>query len=323
MPEAFICDAVRTPIGRYAGALSSVRRRRSRPDPDEGADRAQRQGRLGRGRRRDLRLRQPGGRGQPQRGAHGGRCWRGCRSRSAARPSTACAAPGMEATAQAARAIKLGEAELHDRRRRREHVPRALRDGARRPSRSRATPEIYDTTIGWRFVNPRMKELYGIDRWARPRRTSPSSTRSRARTRTPSRSRSQQRGAARRRNRPSRRRDRAGRRSRSAAATDDRSTRTSIRAPTPRWRRSPSCAPPFRDGGTVTAGNASGVNDGACALIIASEGAAKRARPDAARARDRPRPRAGVPPRIMGIGPVPATRKVLAQRSGSSSPTWT
>ena len=68
----------------------------------------------------------------------------------------------------------------------------------------------------------------------------------------------------------------------------------------------------FREGGTVTAGNASGINDGACALIIASEARGQGQRPDAARAHPGHRS-AGVPPRVMGIGPVPATQKLLAK----------
>ena len=69
----------------------------------------------------------------------------------------------------------------------------------------------------------------------------------------------------------------------------------------------------MRPDGTVTAGNASGVNDGACALLLASRGGRATPRPDAARARRRARPSAGVAPRIMGFGPAPATRKVLAK----------
>ena len=90
--DAFICDAVRTPIGRYGGALVVGAHRRPRRDPDQGADGAQPQGRLGGGRRRALRLRQPGRRGQPQRRPHVGAARRAAASRCRARPSTACAA---------------------------------------------------------------------------------------------------------------------------------------------------------------------------------------------------------------------------------------
>ena len=90
---------------------------------------------------------------------------------------------------------------------------------------------------------------------------------------------------------------------------------------TPRSRRWPSCRTPFRKGGTVTAGNASGVNDGAAALIIASEAAAKR-HGLTPLARILGGATAGVPPRIMGIGPAPASQKLLRAarpRTGADS----
>ena len=109
-------------------------------------------------------------------------------------------------------------------------------------------------------------------------------------------------------------------RSRSPDRKGDRcaSTRTSIRAPTRRSRRSPSSKPIVRAGGTVTAGNASGVNDGAAALILASAKRGGAARPDAARARPRPAPRPACRRAIMGIGPVPAIAQArrAARRQG-------
>ena len=87
---------------------------------------------------------------------------------------------------------------------------------------------------------------------------------------------------------------------------------TSICVPTPRWRCWRSCKTPFRDPGTVTAGNASGVNDGSAALILASEEGAKR-HGLTPRARVVAMATAGVPPRIMGIGPAPAVQKLLAK----------
>ena len=146
MPEAFICDAIRTPFGRYGGALASRPHRRPRRDPDPRADGAQPRRRLGRGRRRDLRLRQPGRRGQPQRRAHGAAARRAAAGGARRRRSTACAARASTRSAIAARAIKSGETSLDDRRRRREHDARAVRDGARRTARSRARAKIEDTT---------------------------------------------------------------------------------------------------------------------------------------------------------------------------------
>ncbi len=104
--------------------------------------------------------------------------------------------------------------------------------------------------------------------------------------------------------------DRSGRRRRAARPGRSSSTRTSIRAPTPRSRTLQKLKPIVRNPGTVTAGNASGINDGAAAIILASEEAAK-AHGLTPRARVLGMASAGVPPRIMGIGPVPSTRKLM------------
>ena len=103
--QAFICDAVRTPFGRYGGALVVGARRRPRRDPDRGADGAQPEGRLGGGRRRDLRLRQPGRRGQPQRRAHGALLAGLPVDVPGATINRLCGS-GMDAVGSAARAIK-------------------------------------------------------------------------------------------------------------------------------------------------------------------------------------------------------------------------
>ena len=153
------------------------------------------QRRLGGGRRRDLRLRQPGGRGQPQRRAHGARCSPGCRSRPRRdRQPPLRLGHGRGRHRGARDQGRRGRAD--DRRRRREHDARAVRAWARRESAFSRTAEIYDTTIGWRFVNPTMKDAVrrrfdaGDGRERRRR-----STRSRARTRMPSRCARQQRAA--------------------------------------------------------------------------------------------------------------------------------
>ena len=118
--------------------------------------------------------------------------------------------------------------------------------------------------------------------------------------------------------RPARPGDRAGHDPAAARASRSWSTATSIPAPTPRSRRSAKLPTPFRKGGTVTAGNASGVNDGAAALIVASEAAAKKhgltpRRPRRRRGGGRRARRA-----IMGIGPAPATQQAAGAASGSS-----
>ena len=178
----------------------------------------------------------------------------------------------------------------------------------------------YDSTLGWRFVNARMQALYGTQRSARPPSWSPRNTASRGRRRTRLRSRAS--GAGRRRRR------RGGSRTSSCAWTFRRAGRgrakgrrgvpsgsrwTSTPGPRRRrrsWRR---YRPVFRkQGGTVTAGNSSGINDGAAAVLLASEAGCKRLGRKAARPL-RASGVAGVEPRLMGLGPIPATRKALAR----------
>ena len=128
MNEAFICDAVRTPIGRYGGALAMRPHRRSRCDADSRADRAQPRGRLERRRRRGVRLRQPGRRGQSQRGAHGAAARRSAdRSARHDRQSPLRLEPRRRRHRRARDQVRRDVA--GDRRRRREHVARAVRDG--------------------------------------------------------------------------------------------------------------------------------------------------------------------------------------------------
>ncbi|SON53842.1 3-oxoadipyl-CoA/3-oxo-5,6-dehydrosuberyl-CoA thiolase [Hartmannibacter diazotrophicus] len=223
---------------------------------------------------------------------------------------------GMDAVITAARAIKAGEVDLV--------IAGGVESMSRAPfvmpkaetAYSRAA-EVHDTTIGWRFVNPLMKKQYGVD-------SMPETGENVAEDFEVSRAdqdafawRSQQKAAAAQAN---------GRLAKEIVAVTiprrkgdpvvverdehpraDTTMETLARLPTP-----------FRQGGTVTAGNASGVNDGAAALIIASEAAAKRhgltpiARVVGGAA-------AGVPPRIMGIGPAPATQKLCERLDLSPS----
>ena len=168
--------------------------------------------------------------------------------------------------------------------------------------------EIYDTTIGWRFVNPLMKRQYGVD-------SMPETAENVAEDFQISREdqdafawRSQQRaGAAMVSGRfaaeivPVTIASRKG----ETVVSEDEHPR-----PDTTLEALAKLKAPFRQGGTVTAGNASGVNDGACALVLASAEAAE-ANGLKPRARIVAMATAGVPPRIMGIGPAPATRKVL------------
>jgi 3-oxoadipyl-CoA thiolase len=214
---------------------------------------------------------------------------------------------GLEALIQAARAIRLGEADL------------VVAGGTESMSRApfvmgkADTPysrsaEVFDTTIGWRFVNPLIKEQYGID-------SMPETAENVAEEFQVSRAdqdafavRSQERALAAQQNGrlareispvviPQRKADPV------VVAQDEHPRRTSLEALA-------KLGTPFRAGGTVTAGNASGVNDGAAALLVASAEAVERhgLTPIAKVVTSHV---AGVPPRIMGIGPVPAVRGLL------------
>ncbi|HYF89297.1 3-oxoadipyl-CoA thiolase [Azospirillum sp.] len=310
MREAYICDAVRTPFGRYGGGLAPVR-------PDD----------LAAVPLKALMERNPGVE------------WSavddvilGCANqagednRNVARMAALLAGlpdavpgttvnrlcgSGMDSIGMAARAIKAGEAELI--------VAGGVESMTRAPfvmgksdSAFSRQAEIFDTTIGWRFVNPLMKAKFGID-------SMPETAENVAADYAISRAdqdafavRSQQR---------------AGR-----AQKSGRLAREIVPVSIPRRKGEPTViaadehlrpdttlealaklSTPFRkEGGSVTAGNASGVNDGAAAVIVASADAVKRYGLTP-RARVVGTAVAGVAPRVMGIGPAPATQKLLAR----------
>ncbi|WP_127599243.1 3-oxoadipyl-CoA thiolase [Nitratireductor alexandrii] len=310
MAEAFICDYVRTPIGRFGGALSPVR-------ADD----------LGAAPIRALIER------------NGGVDWQavddvfyGCANqagednRNVARMAALLAGlpidvpgstvnrlcgSGMDAVTIAARAIKAGEAEIM--------IAGGVESMSRAPfvmpkaaSAFSRNAEIYDTTIGWRFVNPLMKKQYGID-------SMPETGENVAEAFNVSRAdqdafavRSQAKAVA--------------------AQENGRLAKEIVPVTIPQRKGDPvvvdkdehpragttvealaKLGTPFKkEGGTVTAGNASGVNDGAAALIVASEAAAKKHGLTPI-ARILAGATAGVPPRIMGIGPAPATKKLCAR----------
>ncbi len=308
MPEAYICDAARTPIGRYGGALSAVR-----PD-DLGA--VPIAALMERNRSVDWAAVDDVYFGNANQAGEDNRNVARMSSLLAGLPVAVSGATvnrlcgsGLEALAQAGRAIRTGEASL------------AVAGGVESMSRApfvmgkaegafSRKAEIFDTTIGWRFVNPKMEEIYGIDSMGE---TAENLAEERQITREDQdrfalwsqqkTGRAQQAGwldaeivpvsVPRRRGAPV------------VVATDEhpRSDTTA--------EMLASLRPAFRRDGTVTAGNASGVNDGAAALLVAEEEAARR-HGLTPRGRIRGAASAGVPPRIMGIGPVPATRKVLA-----------
>jgi acetyl-CoA acyltransferase len=310
MPDAFICDAVRTPIGRYAGALAAVR-----PDDLAAVPLAA------------LKARNPGvDFGAVEDVVMGCANQAGEDNRNVARMALLLAGlpdtiggstvnrlcgSGMDALAIAARAVKAGEAGL------------MLAGGVESMTRAPfvmgksaeafgRSAEVFDTTIGWRFVNPRMRALHGID--SMPETAENVATEHGI-------SRADQDAFA------LRSQVRAG-----AAITAGRFAEEIVPVTISRRKGEPlvvsadehprpdttaealaKLPAPFRkEGGSVTAGNASGVNDGACAMFVASEAAAKR-HGLVPRARVVAAAVAGVPPRVMGVGPAPATRAVLAK----------
>ncbi len=307
MPDAFICDAIRTPVGRYGGGLSKVR------TDDLGA--APIKALMVRNNDVDW--------AQVDDVYYGSANQAGEDNRNVARMSGLLAGlplevggatvnrlcgSGMEATAQGARAIRVGEAEMV--------ITGGVESMSRAPfvmAKADAAfsrkAEIYDTTIGWRFVNPKMEELYGVDAMGE---TAENLAEERQITREDqdkfalwSQKKAEE---AQKLNRfaneivpvvvPQRRGEdtlmEADEHPRHGTTMEDLSE---LRAA-------------FKKGGSVTAGNASGVNDGAAALLLAAERAAIKhgLKP---RARIVGAAVAGVPPRIMGIGPAPATRKVF------------
>jgi len=309
MTDAFICDAVRTPIGRYGGALAGVRTddlaaipiaaliaRNPSLDPtaiDEvllGC--ANQAGEDNRNVARMAALLA----GLPV-DVPGATLNRLCGS-------------GLDALGMAARAIRAGDADLV--------IAGGVESMSRAPfvmpkadSAFSRTAEIYDTTIGWRFINPKLQRQYGVDSMPETGENVAADFGISREDQDRFALRSQQRAAA---------AQARGffeseiipveipqRKGKALSVTRDEHPR-----PETTLEQLSKLPTPFRANGTVTAGNASGVNDGSCALIVASESAA-------ARFGLEPRTRiittatAGVAPRIMGIGPVPASRKALTR----------
>lgn len=307
--DAYLCDGVRTPIGRYGGALSSVR------TDDLGAIPI-----------RALMARHP-----DLDPALVDELFYGCvnqageDNRNVARMSALLAGlpvevpavtvnrlcgSGLEAVAQAARALHAGQAQI------------AIAGGVESMSRAPLVmpkptaafsrhAEIHDSTIGWRFVNPRMEQLHGVDAMGE---TAENVAREHGISRADQDAfalRSQQRAAAAMRSgvlaeeiTPV---DVPGRKGAVTQVTEDEHPRADTTA-----ESLAALKPAFRKDGSVTAGNSSGVNDGAAALLLANDAAVSRhgLRP---LARIVGCASAGIAPRVMGFGPVPAVHKLLAQ----------
>ena len=308
MTEAFLCDAIRTPIGRYAGSLSSVRA------DDLGA--VPLKALMERNKEVDWSAIDDV--------IYGCANQAGEDNRNVARMSLLLAGlpqdvpgstvnrlcgSGMDAVGIAARAIKSGEAALM--------VAGGVESMSRAPfvmgkatSAFSRQADIFDTTIGWRFVNPLMTQLYGVD--SMPETGENVATDYKV-------SRADQDAFALRSQQKAARAQRDGTLAQEIVSVtiaqkkgdplvvsqDEHPRETSLEALA-------KLKGVVRPDGTVTAGNASGVNDGAAALLLANEGTAKRFGLTP-RARVLGIATAGVAPRVMGIGPAPATQKLLAR----------
>jgi 3-oxoadipyl-CoA thiolase len=307
MREVFLCDAARTAIGRYGGALAKVRTDDLAAVPIKAL--------VARNANADWEALDE--------------VYLGCANqagednRNVARMALLLAglpdkvpgvtvnrlcASGMNAVGAAARAIRSGEIEF------------ALAGGVESMTRAplvmgkaetafQRANEIHDTTIGWRFINPLMKAQYGVDSMPETGENVAEQFQVSRKDQDAFSLRSQQRAAA---------AIAAGYfdteivpvevpNGRAAPVVVDRDEHP---RPTTTMEDLAKLKTPFRNPGTVTAGNASGVNDGAAAMILASEAAAKK-HGLTPRARVLGMAAAGVPPRIMGIGPVPSTQKLM------------
>ncbi len=308
MSQAYLVDGVRTPVGRYAGALARVR-------PDDLAAHAIR-GLVGRhpdvdwGGVDDVVLGCANQAGEDNRNvARMALLLAGLATDVSGSTVNRLCGSGADALAIAARSIRAGEADLV--------VAGGVESMSRAPyvlnkpeQAFGRSPQVHDTTLGWRFVNPAMEQVYGIDTMGETAENVAQEHEVAREDQDAFALRSQQRAAT--------------------AQAAGRLAREIVPVPVPAGRRGgdpvevdvdehprtttpeqlAGLRPAFRDGGSVTAGNSSGVNDGAAALLVASERAVERhgltplARVVGAAT-------AGVPPRVMGIGPLPASRKVL------------
>jgi acetyl-CoA C-acetyltransferase len=308
MTEAFICDAIRTPFGRYAGVLSSIRTDDLAAIPI--AALMARNTKVDWAALDDVLYGCANQAGEDNRNvARMALLLAGMPVEVAAATVNRLCGSGMEAVGQVARAIRSGDSQIG--------IAGGVESMSRAPfvmpksdtAFSRANA-IYDTTLGWRFVNPKMKAKYGVDPMPETAENVAADYKVSRADQDAFALRSQQRALA----------------AQASGAFDDEIVPVTLPAKKgdpvviskdehPRETSLEQLArlkPIVREGGTVTAGNASGVNDGSCALIIASEAAAKQ-HGLTPRARILGMACAGLPPRIMGMGPAPASKKLLAR----------
>jgi 3-oxoadipyl-CoA thiolase len=306
--EAFICDAIRTPFGRYAGALSGVRADDLASLPI--AELVRRNGGVEWAALDDVIYGCANQAGEDNRNV--GRMvllLAGLPVEVPAATVNRLCGSGMEAVGQLARAMRAGEAAIG--------IAGGVESMSRAPfvmpkaeSAFARANAVYDTTIGWRFVNPRMKARYGIDAMPETAENVAAEFQVSRADQDAFALRSQQRalaaqasGALAQEIVPVSIPGRKG--ETTTVARDEHPRETSM-------EQLAKLKPIVREDGTVTAGNASGVNDGACALLLATEEAAAR-HGLTPRARILGMASAGVAPRIMGMGPAPASRKLLAR----------
>ncbi len=312
MTEAFICDAVRTPIGRYGGALSKVRADDLAALPIK--ELMKRNTDMDWSRVDDVYYGCVNQAGEDNRNvARMALLLAGISPEVPGATVNRLCASGMEAVNAAARAIRSEEGRLFVAGGS-ESMSRAPFVMAKAETAFARSAEIYDTTIGWRFVNPKMESQYGSDSMPETGENVAEKFQIRRDDQDKFALGSQQKtGKA----------IASGRMSKELVAVDIPGRRGEVitvdkdEHPRPETTLEglAKLPTPFRkEGGTVTPGNASGVNDGSAAMIIASEEAAKE-HGLKIRARILACATAGVEPRIMGIGPAPASQKVL-ERAG-------
>jgi 3-oxoadipyl-CoA thiolase len=310
MPDAFICDGIRTPIGRYGGALAKVRAddlaatpikalMRRNPSVDWAA-------------LDEVILGCANQAGEDNRNvARMALLLAGLPDSIPGVTVNRLCASGLNAVGLAAQAIRAGEIEM------------AIAGGVESMTRAplvmgkaqeafQRSVQVEDTTIGWRFINPLIKQQYGIDSMPETAENVAEEFQVARKDQDAYAYRSQQRAA---------KAQAAGFFAEEIASVEvaDKNgpiivSKDEHPRPDTTLEGLAKLKPFVRNPGTITAGNASGINDGAAALLIASEAAAKRHALNV-QARIVGMAAAGVPPRIMGIGPVPATRKLMERLS--------
>ena len=308
MPDAFLCDAIRTPFGRYAGVLSPIRTDDLAAIPI--AELVRRNPKVDWQALDDVIYGCANQAGEDNRNvARMALLLAGLPVEVAGATVNRLCGSGMEAIGQLARAIRSGEAHIG--------IAGGVESMSRAPfvmpkadSAFSRTSAVYDTTLGWRFVNPKMKAAHGVDQMPETAENVAVDFKVSRADQDAFALRSQQRALAAQASGalgqeivpvtvPAKKGDPV------VVSKDEHPRETTLEALA-------KLKPIVKEGGSVTAGNASGVNDGSCATLIASEEAAKK-HGLTPRARILGMASAGVAPRIMGIGPSPASKKLSAR----------